>query len=119
MHSAEPRYDLQAAKVIKLIHTSKDLDKEVKLPAWNPMAEFRIVVDDRKITTFTNGVQIQEEIMNASPHPWIVLQTHGATDEATICNLRMVGTPEIPRSDRPHRHGRLGVLASGQLRRIA
>jgi hypothetical protein len=96
MHAAEPRYDLKAVKVARLMHTSNDLEKVVTLPAWNAMAEFRIVVDDRKITTFTNGVQIHEEIMDAAPSPWIVLQTHGATDEATIRNLRIVGTPEIP-----------------------
>lgn len=96
MHAAEPRYDLKAVKVARLMHTSNDLEKVVTLPAWNAMADFRIVVDDRKITTFTNGVQIHEEIMDAAPSPWIVLQTHGATDEATIRNLRIVGTPEIP-----------------------
>jgi hypothetical protein len=96
MHSAEPRYDLKAIKVVKLMHTSRDIDKPVTLPAWNPMAEFRVVVDDRKITTFTNGVQIHEEILDASPSPWIVLQTHGATDEATIRNLRIIGMPDIP-----------------------
>ncbi len=96
MHAAEPRYDLKAVRTVRLMHASNDIEKAVTLPAWNAMAEFRIVVDGSKVTTFTNGVQIHEEILEASPSPWIVLQTHGATDEAMIRNLRIVGTPEIP-----------------------
>ncbi|MFO0998996.1 MAG: DUF1583 domain-containing protein [Planctomycetaceae bacterium] len=96
MHSAEPRYDLKAVKVIRLMHASSDIEKAVTLPVWEAMAAFRIAVDGSKVTTFTNGVQIHEETLIGSPSPWIVLQTHGATDEATIRNLRIVGTPEIP-----------------------
>ncbi len=96
MHSAEPRYDLKAVKTVRLMHSSNDIEKAVTLPAWNNMAEFRIVVDGSKVTTFTNGVPIHEENMPGSPSPWIVLQSHNATDEATIRNLRIIGTPEIP-----------------------
>ena len=96
MHSAEPRYDLKAVKVVRLMHASNDIEKAVTLPAWEAMAEFRIVVDGSKVTTFTNGVQFHEENLTGSPSPWIALQTHNSTDEATIRNLRIVGTPEIP-----------------------
>ena len=96
MHSAEPRHDLKAVKVIKLMHASNDIEQRVTLPAWEPMASFRIVVDGSKITTFTNGVPIHEQTLEGSPSPWVVLQSHNPTDEATIRNLRIVGTPEIP-----------------------
>ncbi len=96
MHSAEPRYDLKAVKVVKLMHNSKDIEQTVTLPAWEMMAEFRIVVDGSKVTTFTNGVQIHEENLDGKPSPWLILQSHNATDEAAIENLRIVGTPEIP-----------------------
>lgn len=96
MHSAEPRHDAKAVKVVKLMHTSNDIEQELKLPAWELMADFRIVVDGPTVTTFTNGVQIHEETLAGSPSPWIVLQSHNPTDQAMIQNLRIIGTPEIP-----------------------
>jgi len=96
MHSAEPNWNLQSTRVIRLMHESKEVGGPLQIPNWNTMAEFRIVVDGSKVTTFTNGVQIHEENMEGTPSPWIVLQSHMATNEATIRNLRIVGTPEIP-----------------------
>ncbi len=96
MHSAEPRHDAKAVKVIRLMHSAIDIEQELKLPSWEVMADFRIVVDGSKVTTFTNGVQIHEEILGGTPSPWIVLQSHNPTDEALIQNLRIIGTPEIP-----------------------
>ena len=96
MHSAEPRHDAKAVKVVKLMQSSNDIEQELNLPAWEVMAGFKIVVDGPKVTTFTNGVQIHEENLAGTPSPWIVLQSHNPTDEAIVQNLRIIGTPEIP-----------------------
>ncbi len=96
MHSAEPIHDLKGVRVSKVMHGSKDVIKEVPLPVWDQQAEFRIVVDGRKVTTWTNGVQIHEQIFDRQPDPWLLLQSRNATDLSRVSNLRILGTPEIP-----------------------
>ena len=96
MHSAEPRHDLKAVRVARVMHSSKDISKEVTLPQWDQLAEFRIVVDGRKVTTWTNGVQIHEQIFDTDPDPWLLIQAHSASSYARVSNLRILGAPEIP-----------------------
>lgn len=96
MHSVEPTYDLKALRVTKVMHSSRDVSKDVQLPFWNQQAEFRIVVDGRKVTTWTNGVQIHEQNFDRAPDPWLLLQSRNAFDYSRVSNLRIVGTPVIP-----------------------
>ncbi len=96
MFSAEPRHDAKAIRTIRLMHASSDIETDPKLPEWKNMAAFRIVVDGRRITTFTNGVQIHDTSFNAPPSPWIVLQADQPGNECRITNLRITGNPEIP-----------------------
>ena len=96
MHSAEPLHNLKGVHVSKVMHSTKEVSQEVQLPAWDQQAEFRIVVDGRKVTTWTNGVQIHEQVFGRQPDPWLLLQSRNATDFSRVSNLRIVGTPEIP-----------------------
>lgn len=96
MFSAEPRHDAKAIRTIRLMHSATEIATEPKLPEWKNMAAFRIVVDGRRLTTFTNGVQIHDMSFNAPPSPWIVLQADQPGNECRITNLRITGTPEIP-----------------------
>ncbi|MCC7336239.1 MAG: DUF1583 domain-containing protein [Pirellulaceae bacterium] len=96
MHSAEPLHDLKGVRVSTVMHGSKDVSKEVQLPVWDQQAEFRIVVEGRKVTTWTNAVQIHEQIFDRQPDPWLLLQSRNATNDSRVSNLRIVGTPEIP-----------------------
>ncbi|MBL8810519.1 MAG: DUF1583 domain-containing protein [Planctomycetaceae bacterium] len=96
MFSAEPRYDAKAVRTIRLMHSATEIETAPKLPEWKNMAAFRIVVDGRRLTTFTNGVQIHDAAFNAAPSPWIVLQADQPGNECRITNLRITGTPEIP-----------------------
>ncbi|MBI2478143.1 MAG: DUF1583 domain-containing protein, partial [Planctomycetia bacterium] len=97
MHSAEPRYDYKAKRITKLMHSSNDIAGEITFPGqrhW--VADFRIAVDGTKITTFVNGVQLHEETLTPQPDPWVVLQAFSPGMAATVRNLRIVGTPQIP-----------------------
>ncbi|APZ96026.1 DUF1583 domain-containing protein [Fuerstiella marisgermanici] len=96
MHSAEPQHDQSAARVSKIMHSSTNAGGALNLPAWDTLADFRIKVDGRKVTTFTNGVQIHEHTFQDPPDPWLVLQANRALDNTLIGNLRILGTPEIP-----------------------
>lgn len=96
MHSAEPRYDLKAVRVAKVMHSSREVATQVKLPMWDQQADFRIVVDGRKVTTWTNGIQVHEEIFATDPDPWLLLQSHSPEHEARISGLKILGTPDIP-----------------------
>ncbi|MCA9034366.1 MAG: DUF1583 domain-containing protein [Planctomycetaceae bacterium] len=96
MHSAEPRYDLKAVRIARLMHSSRDKLGEVNLPRWDQQALFRIVVDGRTVKTFTNGVLVHEETLDGDPDPWLLLQTHSAANYAYVSNLRIQGQPEIP-----------------------
>jgi len=96
MHAAQPRHDLSATQVTKLMHQSKNVGVNLTLPTWDAKAETRIRVDGNKVTTWTNGVQIHEEAFDSPPDPWLVLQAAHPTNYATINNLRIIGTPEIP-----------------------
>ncbi len=96
MHSAEPLYDLKGLRVTKLMHSSNDIRKEIQLPVWDQQAEFRIVVAGRKVTTWTNGVQVHEQIFDRAPDPWLLLHSSEAANYARVSNLRILGSPEIP-----------------------
>ncbi|MFV1963987.1 MAG: DUF1583 domain-containing protein [Pirellulaceae bacterium] len=97
MHSVEPRYDYKAKRLINVMHSSKDIDGEIKIPdrgRW--LADFRIVVNEDKVTTFVNGAQIHEETFARPPDPWVVLQAYRPGLPCTVRDLRIIGTPEIP-----------------------
>ncbi|MCA9048161.1 MAG: DUF1583 domain-containing protein [Planctomycetaceae bacterium] len=96
MHSAEPRYDLKAVRVSKVMHKSNEINKDIPLPAWDQLAEFRIAVDGNKATTFTNGVMIHEHTFAGAPDPWLLIQAHSAANYGAVSNFRILGTPEIP-----------------------
>ncbi len=97
MHGAEPRYDYKAKRIATVMHGSRDVDGEIELPRrgqW--LADFRIVVNDNKVTTFVNDLELHQETLSSQPAPWLVLQTHDPGYTGTVRNLRILGTPEIP-----------------------
>ncbi|MEX1042272.1 MAG: DUF1583 domain-containing protein [Pirellulaceae bacterium] len=95
-HSAEPKHDLSKTQVFTMMHGSRDVGSALKLPVWDQSADFRIVVEGTKVTTFTNGVKIHEETFEAPLDPWLVLQARTPKFMSTIRDLRIIGTPEIP-----------------------
>ena len=97
MHAAEPRYDYKAKRILTVMHGNRDVDGEVKIPRQGQwLADFRIVVNDSKVTTFVNELQLHEETLSPRPAPWLVLQTTLPGYCGTVRNLRILGTPEIP-----------------------
>ncbi|MCA9059612.1 MAG: DUF1583 domain-containing protein, partial [Planctomycetaceae bacterium] len=68
----------------------------VALPVWDSMADYRIVVDGKTVTTWTNGVKIHEQTFARNPDPWLLLQTHNPSNPAEIANVQILGTPVIP-----------------------
>ena len=96
-HAAEPEHDQSSVTVTKLMHNAQNTGGAVEIPNWSDrMSDFRIAVNENKITTFVNGVQIHEEQMKSSADPWIVLQTDSAPLFGTVNNLRITGKPVIP-----------------------
>ncbi len=97
MHSAEPRYDFKATRVVNLMHAVKDEPGKITIPnQGNWLADFRIVVKNNKVRTFVNGTQIHEESFSQRPDPWLVLQAYNAGFQSSIRNLRISGNPKIP-----------------------
>ncbi len=96
MHAAQPLHDLKAVQITKMMHGTKNLDGEVKLPAWDLRAESRFQVDGNRVTTWTNGVKIHEETFDSPPDPWLVIQASRPSNYAVVNNLRILGSPEIP-----------------------
>lgn len=97
MHAADPRYDFKATRVFTVMHKTREVNGELKIPrsaGW--LGEFRIAVDGGKVTTSVNGVQIHEENLTPQPDPWLLLQTTEPGSAGTVRNLRIIGSPEIP-----------------------
>ena len=97
MHAAEPRWDYKAKRITQVMHSSHDVDGEIKIPRQREwLADFRIVVKDDRVTTFVNGVQLHEETLSPRPDPWLVLQAAQPGNSSSVRNLRIIGNPEIP-----------------------
>lgn len=96
MHAAQPQHDLKAVQVTKMMHGARNIEGNASLPSWDRKAESRFKVDGNKVTTWTNGVQIHEETFDGPLDPWLVIQAGQPTNDATIDNLRILGSPEIP-----------------------
>lgn len=94
--SAEPNYNLKNVKVTTVAHGQSSEGDELELPVWDRTADYRIVVDGKTITTFTNGVQIYEDKLPGKPDPWVVIQAHSPGNETVIRDLRILGSPNIP-----------------------
>jgi tetratricopeptide (TPR) repeat protein len=97
MHATEPRWDYKATRIATVMHNVRDIQGEVDLPRkgeW--LADFRIVVNDDRVTTFVNGLQLHEETLSPKPAPWLVLQTASPGYAGTVRNLRILGDPRIP-----------------------
>ncbi len=95
-HAAQPLYDLSKTRVTRMMHGARDVGSNLVLPAWDPIAETRFKVNGRKVTTWTNGVNIHEHLFDSPADPWLVIQASQPTNFCTVNNLRIVGTPEIP-----------------------
>jgi tetratricopeptide (TPR) repeat protein len=97
MHSAEPRYDFKAKRIYTVMHGSKDSDGEISIPRQTGfLADYRIAVDQNKVTTFVNDVKLHEETLMPQPDPWVVLQATTPGSQSTVRNLRIRGNPVIP-----------------------
>lgn len=96
MHSAEPLFDLKARRVHRALLGTIIVGDPVEMPVWDYMAEFRIVVDDNKVTTYTNGVFIHEQQFDAPIDPWLVLQAEWPESPKVVKSIDIIGTPEIP-----------------------
>ncbi len=97
MLAAEPRYDFKATRLVTLMGRNRDLEGEVKIPnerSW--LADFRIVVRGKRVSTFVKGVPLHEETFAAVPAPWLVLQAANPFYASTVRNLRILGSPKIP-----------------------
>jgi hypothetical protein len=93
---ATPHENLKGVQLVAMPLQRKDATAELKIPLWKGDAEFRAAVDGGKVTTFANGVQIHEETLSPSPSPWLALHSTFIGNTATVNNLRIIGTPEIP-----------------------
>ncbi len=96
MYSVEPKYDLTATRVNKVMHNQKDIDGKIELPAWDQSADFRIAVDGNQVTTFVNGVQIHQQQYSQPLDPWLLIQASAPGTNVTVRDLRITGEPEIP-----------------------
>lgn len=96
MHAVEPREDYKAKRVRTHMQRTNEVDGEIEIPHPDWVAEFRIVVDGTKATTYVNGVQLHEEMFPGEPDPWLVLQALAPGAESVVRNLRILGNPEIP-----------------------
>ena len=96
MHAAMPFHNLQSTSVFTLMHGQRDVAKQTKLPYWDQSADFRVSVDNNRITTFVNGVQIHKEEFASTIDPWIVIQSVLPNTFASIQNIQIVGEPTIP-----------------------
>jgi predicted Zn-dependent protease len=95
-YSAEPAYDLKSRRLNRTLFFSQPAGEEIKIPNWDKMADFRMVVDGNKVTTYTNGVEVYQQQFNGPIDPWLVLQQDNPWYFGTIENLEIRGTPEIP-----------------------
>jgi tetratricopeptide (TPR) repeat protein len=96
MHAVDPKHDLQAIRITKVMHNQEEKPREVKLPAWDQSADFRIVVDDNSVTTHVNGVQLHRQPFRVPRDPWLVLQADVPGTYASVRDLRITGNPTIP-----------------------
>ncbi|MCU0712328.1 MAG: DUF1583 domain-containing protein [Pirellula sp.] len=97
MHAAEPKYDLSAVSVTNHI-SMFDRGSKMEIPEFldKSRARFRIVVDNDKITTYTNDVEIYEHSTLESSAPWLMLEAVYPDFRCEVENLRIVGSPTIP-----------------------
>ena len=95
-HAVTPLEDLKSKRIITMPRDVRSANAELKIPNWGSIADFRMVVDDTKVTTFVNGVQVHEEFVTPGPGPWVVLHSNYVGNNSTLQNLRIVGKPEIP-----------------------
>ena len=97
MHSVELIKARPAIAISKVMHNSVEVDKKLDISNLGDVSKFRVVVDGNKITTWINGVQVHQEIFDTSPDPWVVLQAKQPQFASLIRDIRILGTPEIPK----------------------
>lgn len=95
-HAVTPLENLKSKRIITMPRDNRSANAELKIPNWGSIADFRMVVDDTKVTTFVNGVQIHEEFVTPGPGPWVALHSNYVGNNSTLQNLRIVGKPEVP-----------------------
>ncbi len=96
MHSAEPQFDLASHRVHRALLGSISAGEPIEMPFWQKMARFRIVVDENRVTTYTNDVLIHDEEFSAPIDPWLVLQAEWPWFSTTVKSLEIRGTPFVP-----------------------
>jgi len=96
MMAADPRPDFKAKRVTRGLFTTTDIDAAVNVPREGWLARCRIAVDGNKISTYYNDVLVHEEVASGPPDPWLIARAYMPGCRATLHNLRIVGTPEIP-----------------------
>jgi len=96
-HSAEPKYDLSAVLVTGANgQTAKGSALEIPGFRDKGRARFRIAVNNGRLTTFTNDVEIHEHSVSNISFPWLMLRPAYPEFCGEVEDLRIIGSPKIP-----------------------
>lgn len=68
-----------------------------KPPGFGPNVEYKLAVKDSALTAFINGRQVHTERLSANVDPWLAIETTTPNQTGVIKNIRILGTPSVPR----------------------
>jgi predicted Zn-dependent protease len=98
MSGISPYPDRKGVHTITLLKGDQRLDKEFPAGSEETVANIRLVVKNRRVTWFVNGVEMTSGPLTDVPDPWLAIQGRHAYSQSTIRNLRILGNPTIPDS---------------------
>jgi hypothetical protein len=68
-----------------------------KVDNWGEQVEYRLEVKNGQMTVFLNGKQAHSERLTVGVDPWLAIQTASPHFNGSVENLRITGTPTIPK----------------------
>jgi hypothetical protein len=68
-----------------------------KIENWGEQVDYRLAVKDGQMTVLINGKQVHSERLTVGVDPWLAIQTASPHFNGSVQNLRITGSPVIPR----------------------
>jgi hypothetical protein len=68
-----------------------------KIENWGEQVDYRLAIKDGKMTVHINGKQAHSERLTLGADPWLAIQTASPHFNGNVENLRITGSPVIPK----------------------
>jgi hypothetical protein len=95
--AVDVHYEGKAVIRAPLARGATTIPLAAKIEPWGEQIDYRLEVKNGQMTVVINGKPVHSERLNVGADPWLAIQTAAGHFDGGVENLRITGSPTIPK----------------------